>query len=164
MSNNASYATPRILLELDDNDWVGRSVLAREAAYLFPQGQRNGPFTPTGRLICPASDCRTSFSRNADLLRHVATVHEVAKKFICPAVGCLKHGTTPPAFPRADKLSDHILAVDEQSHWMFTCHDVTCEVAMHMTLAKIVEHFEGCREGRELHGKSATRNALQRTQ
>ncbi|KAK6433607.1 hypothetical protein LTR95_010219 [Oleoguttula sp. CCFEE 5521] len=162
MSDYASGTIHRTLLQLKEDDWIGRSVLAREAAYLYPQAVQIGG--QPARTTCPTSGCHASFTCNADLIRHIATIHDNTKKYTCPAVECFKHGTTPPAFSRADKLTDHIVAVHKQPNWRFICREVACEIEMHMTLAELVGHLETCREGRELHGKSAMRNALQRMQ
>lgn len=62
---------------------------------------------PKGRARCPYPDCNSTFSRPADVPRHVNSVHEAEKhKTDCPIEGCDRKGAK--GFPRVDHRDAHV--------------------------------------------------------
>jgi hypothetical protein len=59
----------------------------------------------SARFACPL--CSTTFSRNADLKRHLGSIH-VHQHYYCPVIGC-DRGDRP--FSRKDKLKEHEVRV-----------------------------------------------------
>jgi len=68
--------------------------------------------------------CSRTFTRKADLRRHIQSKHERQRKYLCPAKGCFKKRNRT-SFARRDKLTDHIRAVhDDQTPCQ--CPDQEC--------------------------------------
>jgi len=53
------------------------------------------------RAVCPVLGCRTSLSRESDVLRHIRTIHGSRERLLCDVPGCKK------SFSRSDKLRSH---------------------------------------------------------
>lgn len=53
------------------------------------------------KLSIPCNLCGRTFSRQADLTRHIKSVHNMIKDHVCPFIGCGK------AYSRKDKLANH---------------------------------------------------------
>lgn len=58
--------------------------------------------------VCLMEDCETrgSFKRQADLMRHINTVHQVARRWNCPHPRCDRKADR--GFSRRDKLYEHV--------------------------------------------------------
>lgn len=73
-------------------------------------------------FVCPVSDCRKSYKRQAELNRH-ALKHTNLQNFVCSALGCHK------AFSRKDKLVDHTRAGHDADS-LFSCPKRDCGIIL----------------------------------
>ena len=63
-------------------------------------------FSHEGKYQCKASNCKGSFNRWDDLIRHTSNKHCLnPKRYPCPEIGCKYSGDN--GFPRKDKMKSH---------------------------------------------------------
>jgi hypothetical protein len=103
--------------------WHGCSSKAlHKTATLFDKHLNNIHVNP---LICTIQDCthKTPFRANAELQRHIATVHAEKRRFKCPYKSCRLDGKV---FSRRDKLICHLRG----SHDTQDCPYANCLIWM----------------------------------
>lgn len=88
---------------------------------------------------CELRGCRASFTRKSCLYRHVRTVHEKGRQYLCPVKGCFR-GPYRRIFARIDKLKAHILAVHDIDSTV-ECPHAQCSGSS-MTWLELTVHAE----------------------
>jgi hypothetical protein len=76
----------------------------------------------------PGCDHEGGFARKYELRRHTRSRHGSGQTFTCGALGCFKRGTSRWAFPRLDKLTDHIRAMHAHASPFSGCPAKDCDV------------------------------------
>ncbi|CAG8959360.1 hypothetical protein HYFRA_00001258 [Hymenoscyphus fraxineus] len=92
--------------EQPDVNFQSPPVLGIQPAFPQQHGLSEFSLQPT-IVICNQAGCFVTFSRDADRLRHEASVHGVNRRaFFCHVPGCPK--STGTSYSRADKLKEHL--------------------------------------------------------
>jgi hypothetical protein len=104
------FNTQPMNVALPDNNFVENPVIDLDPQIITASSLHRVPKATSRktRHRCQWSTCTKDFSRQADLERHINTVHLRAKVYYCPVYRCPKSLRLGKPYSRLDKLQEHM--------------------------------------------------------